>query len=115
MKINSYSNAYTRRRRKRNLAAILLIGLLITIAVSCGNTNRPMPGHLVTETYIVQSGDVLWIIAAKYMDKNTYGPREIREFYQGIIELNYDDVFAGREPGLVLPGDRLKINYWVKD
>jgi nucleoid-associated protein YgaU len=116
MKNNPYSNACTRKRRKRNLAAILLIGLLITIAVSCGNANRPpVPGHMVTETYIVQSGDVLWTIAAKYMDKNTYGPREIREFYSGIIELNYDDVFVGREPGLVLPGDRLKINYWVRE
>ena len=90
--------------------------LVIALVISCGNTNEPVAkSKLVTEVYIVQSGDVLWNIAAKYMDKNTYGRREIREFYHGIIELNHDTVFAGREPGLILPGDRLKINYWVKE
>ncbi len=102
--------------RKTRFAVIALLAwLVIVLAVSCGNADEPIKGKLVTEVYIVQSGDQLWNIAAKYMDKNTYGPREIREFYHGIIELNYDTVFDGREPGLILPGDRLQINYWVKE
>jgi hypothetical protein len=110
-----YSNAYTRRRRKRNLAAILLIGLLITIAVSCGNANRPpVPGHMVTETYIVQSGDTLDAISYKFMSKSSV-LRDVREFREGIIQLNWDEVFKGRYPyGVIYPGDSLLVNYWVK-
>jgi nucleoid-associated protein YgaU len=93
----------------------MMAWLVIILAVSCGSSEPAAKGKLVTETYIVQHGDNLWNIAARYMVKNTYGPREIREFYQGIIELNFDSVFAGRKPGLVLPGDRLQINYWIKE
>ncbi|HWR06174.1 peptidoglycan-binding protein LysM [Sporomusa sp.] len=101
---------------RRYFVIAVMAWLIIVLAVSCGNADEPVAkGKLVTEVYIVQSGDRLWNIAANYMDKNTYGPREIREFYQGIIELNYDSVFAGRKPGLVLPGDRLQINYWIKE
>ncbi|HML33805.1 LysM peptidoglycan-binding domain-containing protein [Sporomusa sphaeroides] len=103
-------------RKKRYFKIAVMAWMVIVLAVSCGNINEPEPpGKLVTEIYIVQHGDVLWDIAATYMDKNTYGPREIREFYHGIIELNSETVFAGRVPGLILPGDRLQINYWVKE
>ncbi len=102
-------------RKTRFSIIALLAWLVIVLAVSCGNADEPVKGKLVTEVYIVQSGDQLWTIAAEYMEKNTDGPREIREFYQGIIELNYDSVFAGRKPGLILPGDRLQINYWIKE
>lgn len=102
--------------KRRYLTIALMAWLVIFLATSCGNISEPAAkGKLVTEVYIVTSGDVLWTIAAKYMAKNTYGPRDIREFYHGIIELNYDTVFVGREPGLVLPGDKLKVNYWVKE
>jgi hypothetical protein len=49
------------------------------------------------------------------MKKNTYGPREIREFMYGIVELNYDDVFKDRGGNhYVYPNDKLKINYWIE-
>lgn len=47
------------------------------------------------------------------MAKNTGTRREIREFYHGIIELNYDKIFVDRADGLIIPGDELKINYWI--
>lgn len=94
----------------------MLVFFVIVMLASCGSMNEPTAnGRLVTEVYIVRSGDTLWNIAAKYMAKNTYGPREIREFYHGIIELNYDNVFADRVPGMIIPGDRLQINYWIKE
>jgi nucleoid-associated protein YgaU len=89
---------------------VLLIGLLIVTLASCGSAEPK--GTLVTETYIVQPGDTLWSISEKYMAKNIYGPRDIREYYHGIIELNYDTVFANRSNSLIYPGDELQINYW---
>jgi len=92
------------------LLIVALVGLLIIALASCGSAEPK--GSLVTETYIVQSGDTLWTISEKYMAKNTMGPRDIREFYHGVIELNYDSVFYNRTPGAIYPGDRLQINYW---
>jgi nucleoid-associated protein YgaU len=88
---------------------LILIALAIIV---CGCTNPK--GHLVTEQYTVQSGDTLWAISEVYMAKNTYGKRDIREFYHGIIENNYDAVFVDRVPGLIRPGDKLEINFWVR-
>jgi hypothetical protein len=73
----------------------------------------PEGAVLVTEYYTVQN-EVLWDIAAKFIDKNTYGTRDIREFISGIIELNYDRVFKDRPRGEVHLGDVLQINYWIK-
>jgi nucleoid-associated protein YgaU len=96
--------------QKDTLLTVAFVAVMIIVALtSCGSTEPK--GTLTTETYIVQSGDTLWTISEKYMVKNK-GPRDIREFYQGIIELNYDSVFVGRVPGTIYPGDRLKINYW---
>lgn len=98
------------RRQKDVLLTVVLIGLLIATLASCGSAEPK--GTLVTETYIVQPGDTLWTIAEKYMEKNTAGARDIREYYHGIIELNYDTVFANRPNSLIYPGDELRINYW---
>lgn len=89
--------------------------LAMALLVLSGAADAKYPGHMVTETYIVQSGDNLWNIAGRYLDKNTYGPRGIREFKEGIVELNYDRIFSGRTDQDIYPGDELKINYWVKD
>ena len=98
------------RRQKDVLLTVALIGLLIVTLTSCGSAEPK--GTLVTETYIVQPGDTLWSISEKYMAKNIYGSRDIREYYHGIIELNYETVFANRPNSLIYPGDELQINYW---
>lgn len=89
--------------------------LAMALLVLSGAADAKYPGHMVTETYVVQSGDNLWSIAGRYLEKNTYGSRDIREFKEGIIELNFDRVFSGRTDQDIYPGDELKINYWVKD
>ncbi|SMC56817.1 LysM peptidoglycan-binding domain-containing protein [Sporomusa malonica] len=92
----------------------LIIGtaLLVTV-VSYGSGSDPS-GVLISETYTVRTGDTLWTISEQYIQKNTYGPRDIREFYHGIIEIN-QDVLASREPGEIHPGDKLTVNYWAKE
>ncbi|MEN6567145.1 MAG: LysM peptidoglycan-binding domain-containing protein [Veillonellales bacterium] len=103
-----------RDRQRRIVTLVVMISCLVVLtAFSCGNAAPK--GQLVTETYTVVAGDTLWDIAGKYMQKNTYAPREIREFYQGIIELNYDSVFSDRQLGDIRAGDRLQINYWIKN
>lgn len=94
---------------------LLLIGIVILFAlIVSGFSDAEPKGTLTTETYTVQHNDTLWAISRKYMEKNTYGPREIREFYHGIIELNWDTVFKDRPDCMIYPGDKLKINYFVK-
>lgn len=93
----------------------LIIGaaLVVAVATVSGFDGNQADYELQTEHYTVRQGDTLWAISAKYVDKNSYGPRDNREFMSGIVELNYDEVFKGRTPGLLLPGDVLRINYWV--
>ena len=67
---------------------------------------------LVTEMATVAPGDGLDAIAARYMRDNTYAPRDIREFREGLIEANYD-LWRERD-GVLQPGDKLVVNYWRK-
>ncbi|MCM0758066.1 LysM peptidoglycan-binding domain-containing protein [Sporomusa sphaeroides DSM 2875] len=91
----------------------LLAAVIIVLAVtSCGNTEPR--GQMISEVYVVKSGDTLWQISEQYMAKNTGGPRDIREFYHGIIEVNSDSALKDRVPGDIRPGDKLVINYFVK-
>lgn len=92
----------------KTIAALMFAMFLIGCDVA---EQVPADAVLVTETCTVAAGDTLDGIAARYMARNDYGPRDVREFRQGIIELNYD-LLGDREPGLIYPGDRLKINYW---
>jgi|GEM_PF-697550 len=93
---------------------LLIISLLVVFLVNWGNSNNESQGTLVTETYIVKTGDTLWGVSEQFIQRNTYGTREIREFYHGVIETNYDTVFKDRQLGELHPGDRLQINYWIK-
>lgn len=92
----------------------LIVAILIAAAVaSCGNIADTTQGELKAEVYVVKSGDTLDNIAYEFMRKSTVR-RDIREFREGIIELNWDTVFYDRQPyGLIHPGDRLTINYYV--
>jgi len=93
------------------IVAVILAVLLALSALSCGNAG----GKAVTETYIVKPGDTLWGIASQYMEKNTYGSRDVREFYWGIIETNYE-LFKDRAPRRdIYPGDKLEIVYFVEE
>ncbi len=91
---------------------LLIVALIAASLASCGNISEPK-GELKTETYIVQASDTLDEISYRYMQKSSVR-RDVREFREGIIELNYDSVFKDRYPhGLIKPGDRLQINYYV--
>lgn len=63
---------------------------------------------LVQDVHLVQEGETLDGITRAYMKKNTYGDREFHEFREGIIELN-------NLHGEVVPGQKLRINYWVEE
>ncbi len=90
------------------LLAALIFGLTGISAEAAANT-ASKPYQLIETSYTVQQSDTLRSIAETYMKKNTYGPREIREFESGIKELN---------PWLlkkdVKKGDVIRINYWIK-
>ncbi|MDF2570217.1 MAG: Peptidoglycan-binding lysin protein [Sporomusa sp.] len=92
---------------------LIIVTALLASMVGYGNGSEPTSA-LVSENYTVKPGDTLWSISQQYITKNTYGARDIREFYQGIIEIN-DPVFQNRIPGEIHPGDKLTINYFVKD
>lgn len=92
---------------------LVLAGLIIAAAASYGNAE--LKGHLVSEMYTVKSGDTLTDISYQFMKKSSV-KRDIREFREGIIELNYDRIFKDRYPhGLIIAGDQLEINYWQAD
>lgn len=114
-----YLNGKTGRKEKQmglnNTTKTVIVGaMLATVVLTSTGFDSPKNYEIVNETYTVKAGDTLWSIASKYVDKNSYGSRDCREFISGIKELNYDSVFSGRPHGMIFPGDELKINYWVK-
>ena len=66
---------------------------------------------LVEETYIVRPGDTIWGIAETYLQKNTGTRRYILEYKSGVEELN---PWLLERHGMIYPGDRLTLTYWVK-
>lgn len=82
----------------------LLAAMMIMISATC----LASPYRLVEAEYTVQAGDSLESIAQAYMEKNTYGPRELKEFKSGIVQLN--DWLLTRD---LQAGDKVKVNYWV--
>ena len=71
-------------------------------------TEATRPRQPPAQEYTVQAGDSLESIAQAYMAKNTYGPRELKEFKSGIVQLN--DWLLTRD---LQAGDKVKVNYWV--
>lgn len=67
------------------------------------------PTMRMEAVHIVKEGETLESIAKAYMTKD----REIREFKEGIVELNYETLFETRIDKRVHPGDRLVIGYWL--
>ena len=66
---------------------------------------------LVEEVYVVRPGDTLWGIAERYVAKNTGTRRYILEYKSGMEELN---PWLLDRDGMIYPGDRLTLTYWVK-
>lgn len=66
---------------------------------------------LVEEVYVVRPGDTIWGIAEEYVAKNTGTKRYILEYKAGMEELN---PWLLERHGMIYPGDRLKLTYWVK-
>ena len=69
--------------------------------------------NMVTELYTVKKGDTLLEIAEEYVEKNTYGARNIYEFAEGIKEANSELFFM--HSGNLIEGTTIKINYFVKN
>ena len=86
----------------------ILVGtaLVVTACLSMGVMDDP-PYRMMEEVYTVQEGDTLCTIGKEYMKKNTYGEREIREFIEGIKQINEELVHGQVEPGQIL-----KITWW---
>jgi hypothetical protein len=84
---------------------LLLTAMMIMISSTCLASSY----QLVEAEYTVQAGDSLESIAQAYMAKNTYGPRELKEFKSGIVQLN--TWLLSRD---VQAGDKVKVNYWVR-
>lgn len=98
---------------KKFLIGATLVGAALMLS---GATEPTVCKPPVEDIYTVRSGDTLWSIAGRYMALNTYGPRDIREYKEGIKELNpWLDTPERQYGGLLLPGDKLRINYWPKD
>lgn len=66
---------------------------------------------LVEEVYVVKPGDTLWGISETYLRKNTGTRRYILEYKSGIEELN---PWLLERHGLIYPGDKLTLTYWVR-
>ncbi len=66
---------------------------------------------LVEEVYVVKPGDTLWGISETYLRKNTGTRRYILEYKSGVEENN---PWLLDRHGMIYPGDRLNITYWVK-
>ena len=84
----------------------LLVDMMIMTCSNC----LANPYQLVEVEYTVQAGDSLDSIAQAYMAKNTYGPRELKEFKSGIVQLN--TWLLDRD---VQAGDTVRVNYWVRE
>ena len=97
------------------LKAALVGGAFVAAASLCSGVCNPWDDGknavLVEEIYVVKSGDTLWDIAETYLRKNTGTRRYILEYKSGIEELN---PWLLERHGLIYPGDRLTLTYWVK-
>ena len=89
-------------------------GAFLAVAALCSGACNPWDDGgavLVEEVYTVCPGDTLWGIAEEYVAKNTATRRYILEYKEGIYENNPWLVDRG---GLIRPGDKLTLTYWVK-
>jgi lysM domain protein len=98
------------------LKPVLIGGAFIAAATLVSGAVNPWDDGrnavLVEETYMVRPGDTLWGIAEEYLQKNTATRRYILEYKSGIEENN---PWLLDRHGMIYPGDKLKVTYWVKE
>lgn len=103
-----------RREQERRFKKIVVNGLVVvalvgSAAIFTGTYNGDQ--QLIEDSYTVKQGDTLRSIAWTFLEKNTGGRRYILEFEQGIVELN---PWIKENGYTIHPGDRIRVNYWVK-
>lgn len=86
------------------------VALMVSVGFLLGFYDGPQ--QLVETTYTVQAGDTLRDISEKFLPLNTGGRRYILEFEEGIVELNPE---LQKDRGSIYPGQKIRINYWVKE
>ena len=97
-----------------NAKAIIAGGIVAGAAILCAGMATQEDGKnavLVEEIYVVRPGDTIWGIAEEYVAKNTGTRRYILEYKSGMEELN---PWLLDRNGMIYPGDRLTLTYWVK-
>lgn len=88
----------------------IILALLLVLNMGMTAEAALLPNY-VTATYEVKAGDTLDSIAEMFITEE----REFHEFREGIVELNYNEVFREREQSgegdVVHEGDVLKIKH----
>ena len=100
--------------RIRTYAKAVAGAAIALAAILCAGAATHDDGQgaiLVEEVYVVKPGDTLWGISETYLRKNTGTRRYILEYKSGIEENN---PWLLERHGMIYPGDRLTLTYWVK-
>ena len=97
---------------KKIIVGCALAGLAILFAGACNPWDDGKNAVLVEEVYTVRPGDTIWGIAEEYVTKNTGTKRYILEYKEGMYENN---PWLVERHGMIYPGDRLTLTYWVRE
>lgn len=97
-----------RVRWDRVCAAVVGGALAVTLLTGFYDGDQ----KLVQTVYTVKKGDTLRDISEMFLPLNTGGRRYILEFEEGIVELNPE---LWEDRGTIYPGQKIKINYWVRE
>ena len=99
-----------RRRIRWGRVAAAVIGGALAVTLLTGAYSGDQ--KLVETVYTVREGDTLRDISERFLPLNTGGRRYILEFEEGIVELNPE---LWEKRGSIYPGQKILINYWVKE
>ena len=98
------------RRVRWGRVAAAIIGGALAVTLLTGFYDGDQ--KLVQTVYTVKDGDTLRDISERFLPLNTGGRRYILEFEEGIVELNPE---LQQDRGKIYPGQKIRINYWVKE